>query len=297
MGKAKPIQLCPETLEDRTVPAVTASFVGGILTVNGDSAANVILVAADAGGNIVVTERGGTVPIIGGVLATRDNTNLVIINGRNGADDLQTDRSLNVLDANGVLRKAASVVMRGGNGNDFLKVGHGGIVPDANGNVVDANGVVIGTVVGNASMFGDNGNDTLISGFGNDLMFGGRGDDNYVWPPGTLTDIWDGGPGRDTVTIIGNDGANDNFLLTAGLNGHATFARTNLVQFTVDIANTERIVLKPGTGDDTIIIGDLTGVRRLRRVIVDGGGGNDTLDATAQVNRRVRLSAVNVALA
>ena len=291
----KSVHLCPETLEDRTVPAVTASFVGGILTVNGDSAANVILVAADAGGNIVVTEQGGTVPIVGGVLATRDNTNLIVINGRNGADDLQTDGSLNRRDANGVLTGAADVVMRGGNGSDFLKVGHGGIVGGAAG--VNAQGIVVGPVVGNATMFGDNGNDTLVSGFGNDVMFGGRGDDNYVWPPGTLTDIWDGGPGRDTVTILGNDGANDNFLLTAGPNGHATFARTNLVQFQVDIANTERIVLKPGTGDDTIIIGDLTGVRRLRRVIVDGGGGNDTLDATAQANRRVRLSAVNVTLA
>ena len=118
------------------------------------------------------------------------------------------------------------------------------------------------------------GNDNLTSGFGND---------NYTWPPGTLTDSWDGGAGYDTVTIIGNDSfagapAGDSFLLTA--NGtRVLFQRTNLVRFAVDLGTTESVVLNPGAGDDVVTVGDLTGVANLRKVTVNGALGNDVMMA------------------
>ena len=281
-----------EALEDRCTPAVTAVFNGGILTVLGDNAANVIRVGADSGGNLVVTNNNQTVAIqVVNGNATRDGVQHIVIDGKGGNDALSTDASLNRI-VNGSLAGAADVTMLGGAGNDTLQVGHGGIVGGLAG--VDANGVVVGPVVGNAFMDGGTGDDTLISGFGNDTMLGGTGDDNYLWPPGTLTDFWDGGAGFDTVTIVGNDTflspdpAGDVFQLTA--NGqNVRFQRTNLVQFTVDIARTESIVLRPGAGDDTVNIGDLTGVTHLKTVIVQGADGNDTLDGSAQRNRHVSV--------
>lgn len=254
-----------EQLEDRVLPAVQAVFDAGVLTVTGDRFDNVIIVGADSGGNLVVTDNGVAVPIVGNSNASLAATNLIVIDGKGGDDVLLTDSSLNILDANGVLADAVNVVMRGGSGNDVLRVGHGGIVGGLAG--VDADGNVVGQVVGNAWMDGGAGNDRLVSGFGNDVMFGGGGDDNYVWPPGTLTDVWDGGGGNDSVTIIGNSPGDDVFSLTAD-GTDLLFQRLNLIRFSVEISRTENVVLRPGDGDDTVLIGDLTGVKRIQSVVV-----------------------------
>ncbi len=280
-------------LEDRWMPAVTAFFNAGILSVLGDSANNNIVVGADAGGNLTVTSDGANVRIrsIAGT-PTRGAVTLITIDGGNGNDSLVTDASLNTV-VNGSLVAAPPAILTGGRGDDFLKVGHGGIVGGLAG--VDANGVVVGPVVGNSIMDGGAGNDSLVSGFGNDVMTGGAGDDNYLWPPGTLTDVWDGGSGNDTATIVGNDTflgqpAGDAFSLTFGPGGRLIFQRTNLVQFTVDMGTTENVVLQPGAGDDVVTIGDLTGVRNLRQVTVQGGDGNDVIDGSFQSSRAVVLA-------
>jgi len=285
-------RLTVEQLDDRVVPAVSASFNSGVLTVLGDAAANTIRVGAAADGRLVVTEQGNAVRIrtLNGQ-ALLAQTTLIVIDGKAGDDDLQTDASLNTL-TNGSLSAAPSLTMLGGGGNDTLKVGHGGIVGGLAG--VDADGVVVGPVVGNAFMDGGAGNDTLVSGFGNDTMLGSGGDDTYLWPPGTLTDIWDGGAGNDTAIIIGNDTflgpdpAGDSFQLTAN-GSDVLFQRVNLVQFSVDIARTENVVMRPGAGDDVVNIGDLTGVANLRQVTVEGGAGNDFIDGSAQLNGRISL--------
>jgi Ca2+-binding RTX toxin-like protein len=249
-------------------------------------------VAADANGSITVTDRGQSVAIrsFGGP-ATRANLGLVVLDGRNGNDKLTTDASLNTL-VNGTLSFSPDAIFLGGNGNDTLTAGHGGIVGGAAGVV---NGVVVGPVVGNCFMDGGNGNDTLFSGFGNDVMKGGNGDDTYVWLPGTLTDVWDGGAGNDTAIIVGNDTtaagtpAADAFSLTAN-GSRVLFQRTNLVQFAVDIGSTEKVVLRPGAGDDMVKIGDLSGVANLREVVAEGGDGNDTLDGSGQFNANIKLT-------
>jgi Ca2+-binding RTX toxin-like protein len=121
-------------------------------------------------------------------------------------------------------------------------------------------------------------------------------DDMYRWRAGTLTDIWDGGAGNDSVLILGNgNGASDNFVLSPGKNGTALFQRVNLVQFSVRIDNTETIVLQPDTdnnnggGNDIVTIGDLTDVRALTRVVVNGGAGNDNISAGKQMNRAISM--------
>jgi len=292
VSKSRQVKLSIDRLEDRTVPSVSAIFQNGVLTVTGDAGNNVIRVGADTAGNLTVTEQGQAVNIsVVNGNATRDQATLIVIDGKAGNDDLSTDASLNRI-VNGSLARAADARLLGGLGNDTLKVGHGGIVGGLAG--VDANGKVVGPVVGNAFMDGGAGNDSLISGFGNDTMLGGTGNDNYLWPPGTLTDTWDGGAGIDTVTIVGNDTfltpdpASDTFVLSKN-GSNVRFQRTNLVQFTVDIAGTEKIVLQPGAGDDVVRIGDMRGVSNLLAVQVQGGAGNDTIDGSAQLNRFVSL--------
>jgi Ca2+-binding RTX toxin-like protein len=280
-----------EALEGRAVPAVQAFFSAGTLTVLGDGAANNILVGADSAGQIQVTNNGGAVSVRSPFgPATLAQTTEIHIEGRGGDDVLTTDGSLNQLINQG---QVPHVTVLGGAGNDTLQVNSGGIVGGLAG--IDlTTGTVTGQVVGNAYMDGGAGNDTLVSGFGNDTILGGTGDDTYLWPPGTLTDIFDGGAGNDTAIIVGNDTllgqvANDNFRLT-GNGDRVRFDRTNLVKFSVDIGTTENIILRPGAGDDTVVIQDLTGVRNLRSVQVEGAAGNDTIDGSAQSNARISLT-------
>jgi Ca2+-binding RTX toxin-like protein len=292
-------QLTLELLEDRCTPAVQAVFDGGVLTVLGDAAANAIVLAADAAGNLQVTNNGVAVQITArsgqAVLA---QTNQVVVEGRGGNDTLTTSSTLNTIGASG-LERSPEVRMLGGAGDDTLNVLNGGIFHGLEG--VDlSTGIVTGTVIGNAFMDGGIGNDTLTSGFGNDTMRGGDGNDSYLWPPGTLTDTWDGGAGFDTATIVGNDAfvipgvvninpAPDAFELSA--NGERVlFKRTNLVQFAVNIGSTESIVLRPGAGDDVVTIKDLTGVKSLLAVTVEAGDGNDTVDGSAQNNAFIVLN-------
>ena len=279
-----------EKLEDRTVPAVQAFFASGILSVLGDAQANQIVVKADANGAIQVTDQGQAVSITAlSGQATRDQLIHVSVEGRGGDDTITTDASLNTI-VNGTLAKSPTATLLGGGGNDTITAGHGGIVGGLAG---VTNGVVTGQVVGNCFMDGGDGNDTLNSGFGNDVMLGGAGDDTYVWLPGTLTDVWDGGTGNDTAVVIGNDTflgapAADTFVLSAR-GENVLFQRTNLIQFSVDIRRTENVVLRPGAGDDTVQINDLSGVASLQKVTVDAGAGNDTIDGSRQRNANVSL--------
>ncbi len=290
-----------QCLEDRVTPAVTAFLNTGILSVVGDAAANNISVQADASGIVSVTADGADVAIsnpFGGSL-NRANLSLVSVQGKGGDDVLYIAKSLNN-GASPTLGPTANFSLTGGDGNDRLEVDAGGF----NG-TVDANGVIQGTILGNAVMDGGSGNDILVSGFGNDIINGGTGDDTYVWDPGTLTDVWNGGDGNDTVIINGNNGtAGDNFTLNVQSNGRVLFQRINLVQFAVDIGGTENVVLNPdagptngnstgtpGMGNDIVTIGDLTGASNLVRVDSRLDGGNDILNATAQQNAHIRIFA------
>src|SRR5919199_2771473 len=93
-------------LEDRTLPAVTASFVNGILTVLGDAADNQIRVT-QANGQIVVTTTGQAFD----AAAVRSLT----VDGGDGNDYIAIDASV-----------AIGALVFGGYGNDTLVGGGGG---------------------------------------------------------------------------------------------------------------------------------------------------------------------------
>ncbi len=260
------------TLEARDVPATLAAFNTSVLTVVGDGAANAIAVAADAAGNLTVTDN-GTPVFIRTTFGAATKTALVTVNvdGRGGDDTIVLDRSLNVLDAAGKLLAAPGGVLSGGGGNDTIRAFTGGFL----------GGVIGNPIVGNLVMDGGSGNDFLDSGFGNDVMLGGPGDDTLRWLPGTLIDTFDGGGGNDTAIIVGNgNNQGDAFVLGANGPGHALFQRTNLVPFFIDITATENVVMQTQSGDDTITVTDLAGTG-IHTVTADGGDGNDVLTGAA----------------
>jgi Ca2+-binding RTX toxin-like protein len=259
-------------LEAREVPATLAVFNTSVLTVIGDGNANAITVAADASGNLTVTDNGAPV-FIRTTFGTATKTALATVNvdGRGGDDTLVLDRSLNVLDAAGKLATAPGGTLTGGAGNDTIRAFTGGFL----------GGVIGNPIVGNLVMDGGAGNDFLDSGFGNDVMLGGGGNDTLRWLPGTLIDTFDGGTGTDTAVVVGNgNNQGDAFVLSANGQGGALFQRTNLVPFFIDISATENVTMQTDSGDDTITVNDLTGTG-VRTVTADGGAGNDTINGSA----------------
>jgi Ca2+-binding RTX toxin-like protein len=253
-------RFCPslETLGDRIVPSVTATFIAPahILNVFGDSAANSIAVSRDAAGRILI--NGGAVQVNGGA-PTVANTSLIQVFGQAGNDTIALD------EANGALPAAN---LFGGDGNDTLTGGSGNdqLFGEAGDDVLLGKG-------GNDFLFGGAGNDTLTGGVGDDQVFGQAGNDQMIWNPGEGTDLNEGGDGSDTVIVNGGNGAES---FTATPNGtRVRFDRVNPAPFSLDIGTTENLIVNMNGGDDTFT--GSNGLASLISLSVDGGAGNDTI--------------------
>jgi Ca2+-binding RTX toxin-like protein len=266
-------RFCPslETLGDRIVPTVTATFIAPahILNVFGDSAANTITISRDAAGRILV--NGGTVSANGGV-PTVANTSLIQAFGQAGNDTISLD------EANGALPAAN---LFGGDGNDTLTGGSGNdqLFGEAGNDTLLGKG-------GNDFLFGGAGNDTLTGGVGNDQVFGQAGNDQMIWNPGEGTDLNEGGDGSDTVIVNGGNGAES---FTATPNGtRVRFDRVTPAPFSLDIGTTESLIVNMNGGDDTFT--GSNGLAGLISLSVDGGAGNDTIDASGLNANAIALS-------
>src|SRR5437773_1181767 len=95
-GRKKPgharFVLAVESLADRVLPAVTATFLpnASTLSIFGDAQDNTIVVSRDAAGNLLV--NGGAVAIQGGA-ATVANTTLIQSFGQAGNDMISLDET------------------------------------------------------------------------------------------------------------------------------------------------------------------------------------------------------------
>ena len=175
-----PPRLGLEWLEDRTTPAVTATFAFGVLSVTGDAAANDIVVSANADGQIQVTNDGEAVSIRAfGRAPTTANTVLVAVRSQGGDDSLTIGASLGT----------TAAVLSGGDGKDTLTTNHAGYA------VLDGG-------AGDDELTGGAGVNVLLGGVGNDTLDGG-GQDGKV-------DLLIGGPGADTFVL--SEGENDRIV-------------------------------------------------------------------------------------
>jgi Ca2+-binding RTX toxin-like protein len=245
-----------ESLEDRTLMAVVASFSAGTLSVFGDNLDNQITLSRNAAGQILV--NGGAVAVTGGT-PTVANVSLMQVFGQAGNDAIALNES------GGALPRAN---LFGGTGNDSLTGGSGGdmIFGQAGDDTLLGKG-------GFDYLFGGSENDVLTGGDADDQVFGESGNDRMVWNVGDDTDLNEGGAGTDTVEVNGGGGAEQ---FTATANGtRVRFDRLNPAPFSIDIGTSENLVLNMNGGDDSFAAtGNLAALIQIQ---VDGGANNDTL--------------------
>lgn len=251
-------QLAFESLENRRLLAVTATFTPGtgVLNIFGDSADNAIQVSRNAGGSILV--NGGAVNILGGT-PTVANTSLIQAFGLSGDD------SITINETNGAMPAAK---LFGGGGNDVLIGGSAAdqIFGQSGEDNLQGKG-------GSDWLFGGSANDDLIGGDADDLAFGQNGSDEMIWNPGDDTDLNEGGGGEDSVIVNGGNGAE---VFTTTANGtRVRFDRLDPAPFSIDIGTSENLFVNANGGNDSF---SATGnLAALIAITVDGGTGNDTL--------------------
>lgn len=158
--------------------------------------------------------------------------------------------------------------VNGGSGFDTLAGGAG--ADQVNGG--DENDVIEG----------GGGDDRIAGGPGGDALFADAGDDAIVWNNGDGTDpVNQGGSGFDRVEVNGSAAAGDVTRLTAKALG-ATFQRTNLVPFTLNIEPDNEVVAVNGIGgNDTFSVIDEGSALQ---VVADGGPGNDELSGAGEAD-------------
>jgi Ca2+-binding RTX toxin-like protein len=278
-----------ESLDDRVLPSVTASFNPqvGVLTVLGDAGNNNITISRDAAGKILV--NGGAVNILGssfpfGSTPTVANTTTITVFGQAGNDTITLDET------NGALPKA---LLFGGDGNDVLTGGSGAdqLFGQSGDDILMGKG-------GNDLLFGGDGNDVLIGGAGNDQVFGQSGNDLLIWNPGDGSDTFDGGTGQDDMVFNGSN-ASEQVNLTA--NGSRLSFTRDVGNILMDVNGIERVDFNALGGADTVNVGDLTGTgvtqvninlestpgsgvgdNQPDTVIVNGTRANDTINVMGQ---------------
>jgi Ca2+-binding RTX toxin-like protein len=245
-----------EFLNSPTAPVGNNTLVGGA---NSD--------LLDGGrGNDSLNGEGGNDILFGG----RGNDTL---NGGEGDDVLVGGRGNDIL--NGGLGEdfliggSGNDTLDGGEGDDFLL---GGLGHDfLNGGE------------GRDVMFGGSGHDFLRGDRGNDIMVGGAGNDILQWNNGDGSDLMSGETGHDTVDVNGSDTQGDNFVL-GSQGSNAIFSRVGLDAqvgvgaFTLTVDSVEKFDISGGGGNDTFVVGSLTGTG-VKKIIFEGGDGDDLFDA------------------
>ena len=134
----------------------------------------------------------------------------------------------------------------------------------------------------NDAITGDGGDDRIVGGTGSDTLSADAGDDTIVWNNGDGSDpVNEGGPGFDTVEVNGSATAGDATQFVASAT-EASFVRTNLVGFTLEIApDNEVLAFNGGGGNDTFKVLDEGSAMT---VAGEGGAGNDELSGADEVD-------------
>jgi Ca2+-binding RTX toxin-like protein len=143
---------------------------------------------------------------------------------------------------------------------------------------------------------GGAGNDTLTGsglgavirgGPGNDGMSGGAADDVFTWVPGDGSDTIQGGGGSDVLAFVGAPAA-EVFTVTA--DGAGFDLTRDVGNIVIDVEGVETLELNTLGGNNTVTVGDLTGVANLTSVVAVLGDSDDSVDASAQANPAVSLT-------
>ncbi|MBK7005380.1 MAG: hypothetical protein IPH37_09655 [Burkholderiales bacterium] len=155
-----------------------------------------------------------------------------------------------------IVGTAANNTVGGSRYNDILEGGAGDDVVEDSGTLVNPNHTYL---VGDIdSLYGGDGNDTLISWSGNDLLDGGNGDDTLNG--GSGNDVLDGGVGNDVIVFGIGDGHDTVRQLAADANASAL----NVLRFNNGVLASDVVVKRWGssiemtiasTGDSLLVEG------------------------------------------
>ncbi|MET1081499.1 MAG: calcium-binding protein [Burkholderiales bacterium] len=244
-------------LSGTDVNAINVDLAGTIGGSAGDGAADVVIVNATNGDDIVdVVGAGTSVSVIGlsaqvNITHSEGANDSLVINALGGDDEI----TATTLPA-GVIK----LTIDGGAGDDKILGSQGA-------------DVVLGGD-GNDFVFGDNGNDVALLG---------AGDDVFQWNPGDGNDTIEGQDGTDTMLFFGANVAENIDIVANG--GRALFLR-NVANVTMDLNDVERIDFRALGGADNIVVGDLSGtdVTRIDLDLRGPNGGGDGAADTITVN-------------
>ena len=243
----------------RVFPAApgSASFnpATGLLTVVGDCAHNVINVANDGTGAILVNN--GAIPVTGGV-ATTANTVLIQILGSPCDDQISVGNSL----------PAAHIF--GAEGNDILNGGSGSDL-----------------------LVGGPGSDTLSGRQGNDLLFP-DGDDTVIWNPGDGSDTIEG-KGPSNALIFNASNASENISLSANGQRFRLTRDVGAINLDMDGVQTVNINALGGVDTVTVNTLAGTSVTGVNIDLAASGGVGDGAADTVMLNGTAGHDTFNIA--
>lgn len=111
-------------------------------------------------------------------------------------------------------------------------------------------------------------------GTGSDSATLGAGDDRFIWNPGDGDDVVDGRDGVDTLEFNGSS-ADEEFVISDLPDDRVELFR-DAGSIEMDLTSVERIELNGLDGNDLV---DASALTRDVELIVDGGGGDDTVIA------------------
>ncbi|WP_152564209.1 beta strand repeat-containing protein [Neorhizobium vignae] len=145
-------------------------------------------------------------------------------------------------------------------------------------------------------LYGEDGDDTLVGGKGDDIISGGDGNDTIQWSVGDGLDVVDGGTelagGRDLLRVVGSS-ASEQYAIwsVAAYNaahpgapyaGLAEILLTVNGALAVEVNEIEDIVIQGGGGADTLDVnGSFAGTSLLTSTITyEGGEGDETFNVS-----------------
>ncbi|WP_146522014.1 dockerin type I domain-containing protein [Stieleria varia] len=281
-----------------TINMTQAAFA---LTVEGHDGANDVFVVTPVGANDVMLQRNGVFPVVN----ANNTTGTISVDGLGGTGDQLIYNGTAVADAITVnptdvthtgfrtinFATVEDLEVHAGDGDDtvtvvgataaFLTVfgddGDDTITGGSNAELIfggNGNDVISG-MGGADTIDGEAGNDTITGGTGADNLFGGADSDLIIWNNGDGSDLMEGGTGNDRVQVNGAGAAASSEMYTVGPNGsRVSLARTNLVAFTLDIAQVEQLDLNTDSSSDNaevVTVNSLVGTD-LQVLNLDAGG-------------------------
>ena len=177
----------------------------------------------------------------------------------------------------------------GGDGDDLFIGGPGNdtVSGDAGNDTVygGAGNDSISGGAGNDYLDGQTGDDTLRGGGGRDTVIGGEGNDVYEWnATSDGDDVVSSTSGDDRMSVI-TGGASD--VVSVGKVGSKLKITSGSNELIIN-PTIRLVTIDTGTGDDTVTIGNISGVTATV-LTINTGAGDDTIDGSGGVLGNVRL--------